>query len=366
MQIKTAKGTHYSLCRFSYNQYALGERNKMIHHKKAKNSLIISVLFIVLVLTATASVLIGKFDISVKECLGIIVSKLVPIKAFWTPVQDNMVSIVRIPRIIIALLVGMALSVAGTSYQCIFRNPMAAPDILGASTGAAFGAALAILLGLGNTYIMVFAFISGLVCVAMVMLCGRIARGNPIFSLVLSGIMIGSLFSAATSYLKLIADPNDTLPAITYWLMGSFSGVSAKQLSYIWLPILIGAVPIFALRWKMNLLTLEDDEARAIGVNTKLIRTVVIISATLLTAASVAVSGIIGWIGLVIPHMARKLVGNDCRGLVPASALMGGIFLILVDDLARNLYTTELPLGVLTAFIGAPFFIFLLSRKGDW
>ncbi len=338
----------------------------MIHHKKAGNGLIISVLFIVLILTAIASLLIGRFDISVKECLSIIASKLVPIKAFWTPVQDNMVSIVRIPRILIAMLVGMALSVAGTSYQCIFRNPMAAPDVLGASTGAAFGAALAILLGRGDVYITVFAFISGLVCVALVMLCSKIAKGNPVFSLVLSGIMIGSLFSAATSYLKLIADPNDTLPAITYWLMGSFSGVSAKQLSYIWIPMLIGAVPIFVLRWEMNLMTLNDDEARSIGVNTKRTRIIVIVSATLLTAASVAVCGIIGWVGLVIPHMSRKLVGNDCRVLVPVSALMGGIFLILVDDIARNMYTTELPLGVLTAFIGAPFFIFLLSRKGDW
>lgn len=335
-------------------------------HEKSNIRVVFAVLIVLLLITIIVSLLLGRFDISVKECLAILASKIVHIKAFWTPVQENMVTAVRTPRIIIALLVGMALSVAGTSYQSIFRNPMAAPDILGASTGAAFGAALAILLGLGNAYIMAFAFISSLVCVALVVLCGKIAGGSPLFGLILSGIMIGSLFSAAISYLKLIADPNDTLPTITYWLMGSFSGVSAKQLSYIWIPMFIGAVPIFLLRWKMNLLTLEDDEARTIGVNTKRIRVIVIICASLLTAASVAVSGVIGWIGLVIPHMARKLVGNDCRVLVPASALMGGTFLILVDDLARNMYTTELPLGVLTAFIGAPFFIFLLSRKGDW
>lgn len=332
--------------------------------KKGKNAFVISLLLICLAAVALVSLLIGRFEISIRECLAILGSKLFPVEPFWTQIQENMLWLVRVPRIAIAILVGMALSVAGTSYQCIFRNPMAAPDILGASTGAAFGAALAILLGRSNTEITLWAFTSSLVCVGTVLICARICRGSPIINLVLSGIMIGSLFSASTSYLKLIADPHNTLPAITYWMMGSLSGANMGKLSYVWIPMLIALVPILVLRWKINLLTMDDEEARTMGINTGRVRIVVIVCATLLTAASVSVSGMIGWVGLVIPHLARRMVGNDCRILIPAAGLTGGIFMILVDDVARNLYTTELPLGVLTAFIGAPFFIYLMARKG--
>ena len=333
-------------------------------NEKRKHALVIVILILVLCGVALMSLLLGRFQISVKECLTILASKVFPIEAFWTQVQDNMLWLVRVPRIAIAVLVGMALSVAGTSYQCIFRNPMAAPDILGASTGAAFGAALAILMGRSNTEITIWAFASSIACVALVLLCARICRGSPIINLVLSGIMIGSLFSAATSYLKLIADPHNTLPAITYWMMGSLSGANMGKLSYVWIPMLIALVPIFLLRWKINLLTMDDEEAKTMGINTGRVRIIVIICATLLTAASVSVSGMIGWVGLVIPHIARRMVGNDCRILIPTAGLTGGIFLLLVDDVARNLYTTELPLGILTAFIGAPFFIYLMARRG--
>lgn len=332
--------------------------------EKLKHSLVITILIILMLAVILISLLLGRFAISVRECLGILASKVFSVEPFWTQIQDNMLWLVRVPRVLIALLVGAALSVAGTSYQCIFRNPMAAPDILGASTGAAFGAALAILLGRSNTEITVWAFISSIACVALVLLCAKICKGNPIVNLVLSGIMIGSLFSAATSYLKLIADPNNTLPAITYWMMGSISGANMAKLSYVWIPMAIALIPIILLRWKINLLTMDDDEAKTMGINTGRVRIIVIICATLLTAASVSVSGMIGWVGLVIPHIARRMVGNDCRILIPTAALTGGIFMILVDDVARNLYTTELPLGVLTAFIGAPFFIYLMARKG--
>ena len=333
-------------------------------NEKRKHALVIVILILVLCGVALMSLLLGRFQISVKECLAILASKVFPIEAFWTQIQDNMLWLVRVPRIAIAVLVGMALSVAGTSYQCIFRNPMAAPDILGASTGAAFGAALAILMGRSNTEITIWAFASSIACVALVLLCAKICRGSPIINLVLSGIMIGSLFSAATSYLKLIADPHNTLPAITYWMMGSLSGANMGKLSYVWIPMLIALVPIFLLRWKINLLTMDDEEAKTMGINTGRVRIIVIICATLLTAASVSVSGMIGWVGLVIPHIARRMVGNDCRILIPTAGLTGGIFLLLVDDVARNLYTTELPLGILTAFIGAPFFIYLMARRG--
>lgn len=332
--------------------------------EKLKHSLVITILILLMLAVVLISLLLGRFAISVRECLGILASKVFRVEPYWTQIQDNMLWLVRVPRVLIALLVGAALSVAGTSYQCIFRNPMAAPDILGASTGAAFGAALAILLGCSNTEITVWAFIASIACVALVLLCAKICKGNPIVNLVLSGIMIGSLFSAATSYLKLIADPNNTLPAITYWMMGSISGANMAKLRYVWIPMAIALIPILMLRWKINLLTMEDDEAKTMGINTGRVRVIVIICATLLTAASVSVSGMIGWVGLVIPHIARRMVGNDCRILIPTAALTGGIFMILVDDVARNLYTTELPLGVLTAFIGAPFFLYLMARKG--
>jgi iron complex transport system permease protein len=331
---------------------------------KNKHALIVVILVILLLGVMLVSLLLGRFSISVRECLGILASKIFPVEPYWTQVQDNMLWLVRVPRIGIAVLVGMALSVAGTSYQCIFRNPMAAPDILGASTGAAFGAALAILMGRSNTEITAWAFLSSIACVALVLLCAKICRGNPIVNLVLAGIMIGSLFSASTSYLKLIADPHNTLPAITYWMMGSIAGANMAKLRYVWIPMLIALVPIVVLRWKINLLTMDDEEAKTMGINTGRVRVIVIICATLLTAASVSVRGMIGWVGLVIPHLARRMVGNDCRILIPTAGLTGGIFLLLVDDVARNLYTTELPLGILTAFVGAPFFIYLMARKG--
>ena len=337
----------------------------MDREKRKTGLFVIILLIIILLVTATLSLLLGRFDISVRECFGIIFSKILPIEPFWTKVQTNMLMMVRLPRVVIAVLVGASLSVAGTSYQCIFRNPMSAPDILGASTGAAFGAALSILLQKSYMEITAWAFISSMICVLLVLFVSRLCKGNQILNLILAGIMVGSLFSAGTSYIKLIADPNNTLPAITFWMMGSLSGADTAKMSYIWIPILIGMVPIFVLRWKINILTLDDDEAKTMGINTRLTRTIVIISATLLTAASVSVSGMIGWVGLVMPHVARKLVGDDCRILIPAAALVGGIFLVLTDDICRTLYTTEVPLGILTSLIGAPFFIYLMIRARE-
>ncbi len=320
---------------------------------------------ILLLAGAALSMTLGRFEISLKELFGVMFYKIIPIEPFWKDITESIIINVRLPRIIAAVLVGAALSVAGASYQCIFRNPMAAPDLLGASTGAAFGAALAILMQKSQTEITLWAFACSVLCIITVLLVSRLCKGNAVLTLVLAGITVGSLFQAGTSYIKLIADPNNTLPEITYWLMGSISGVGLDEIKYLWIPLLLAAIPIFLLRWKMNLLTLDDDEAKTVGVNVKKIRLIVIICSTLLTAASVAVSGVIGWIGLVIPHMSRRLVGNDCRYLIPASALVGGLFLLLTDDIARTLYTTELPLGILTAVIGAPFFIYLLSRRSE-
>ena len=289
--------------------------------------------------------------------------RVLPMTVSWTEAMEKTVISIRLPRILTACLVGCSLSAAGAAFQGVFKNPMASPDILGASSGAAFGAALAILLGVSTQFITIFAFVSSILTVVLVFLIAQRAPGQRTVNLILAGIMVGSLFSAGTSYLKLVADPSNQLPAITYWLMGSLSGVRLSSILPAAIPMAAGLVPLLLLRWRLNLLSLGESEARALGVNTDLLRAALILCATLITAASISVSGVIGWVGLVIPHLCRKLIGSDNRGLLPCSMLVGASFLLLVDDVSRNLLATEIPIGILTAVIGAPFFIWLLLRK---
>lgn len=326
---------------------------------------VIALLTAILAASVLGSVVLGRYPISLRELFGILASRVFELEPFWSPVQESLLLNHRLPRIILAAMVGCSLAAAGASYQGVFQNPMAAPDILGASSGAAFGAALAILLDLGSTMIIVFAFASSLITVALVIFVGSRARGKRVLGLILSGIMMGSLASSATSFIKMVADPEDQLPAITYWLMGSLNGASPRDLVLAAVPMALGLIPLFLLRWRINILTLGEDEARSLGVNTKQLRTVVIVCATLVTAAAVAVSGVIGWVGLVIPHLARRLTGNNYRHLLPASMLFGAVFLLLVDNVSRSLLATEIPIGILTSFIGAPFFIYLISREGE-
>jgi len=273
---------------------------------------------------------------------------------------------VRLPRILMGVMVGSCLAAAGASYQGVFQNPMASPDILGASAGAGFGAALAILAEMSSMGITLMAFGMSLLTVFLVFWVSRYAKGERVLGLILSGIMISSLFQAGTSFIKLAADPNNKLPQITYWLMGSLSGAKWSDVRFVLLPMLAGLLPLLFLRWKFNVLAMGDDEASAMGVNAQRLRLGAIICSTLLTAAAVSVSGMIGWVGLVIPHMMRRLVGSDYRYLMPASVLAGGIFLLLVDNVSRNVSTSGIPIGILTAFIGAPFFLWLITGKGDF
>lgn len=328
------------------------------------NRTVLALLAVLLPLGLLFSVTLGRYAIPVGDVARIMAAKILPVEKTWTSMAENIVWQVRLPRVLAAVLVGAALSVSGAAYQSAFHNPMAAPDVLGASSGAGFGAALAILLGQGSFAVMAAAFLGGLGCVGLALLAARLSRADSVLSLILAGMLAGSLFQAGTSYLKLIADPRNTLPEITYWLMGSLSGVKSGELRLLALPLLLGLIPVFLLRWRMNLLALGDIESRSLGVNPARVRLALIVCATLLTAASVALCGVVGWVGLVVPHLARRLVGNDGRALLPASCLLGGLFLLLVDDLARSLYTTELPLGILTAVIGAPFFLLLLRRRG--
>ena len=326
---------------------------------------------ILLVLTAAllavmlGSVTLGRYPIGLKELGGILGARLWDLEPFWTKTQESLLLQHRIPRILLACQVGGGLACAGAAYQGVFQNPMSSPDILGASSGAAFGAALAILLKLSGTWIMVFAFFGSIGTVMLVMFVAARAKGGRLLGLILAGIMVSSLVSSGTSLIKLVADPEDQLPAITYWLMGSLNGTAPRDVWFALVPMALGLLPLFLLRWRINLLTLGDEEARTMGVNARHLRTTVILSATLITAAAVSVSGVIGWVGLVVPHLTRRMVGNNYRHLLPASALFGAIFLLMVDNLSRNLFATEIPIGILTSFIGAPFFLHLITKEGE-
>ena len=312
------------------------------------------------------SFMLGRYPVTPVELLKILCNKIAPVfPVSWEAAAETVVWQIRLPRVAAAALIGAALSLSGVCYQGMFANPMVSPDLLGASSGAGFGASLGILLGLHYMGISVLAFCFGLAAVALAYGIGKCSRANRLMTILLAGMVVSALFSSGISFLKLVADTQQTLPAITYWLMGSLSSIRKTDVYFLLVPLALGAVPLFALRWQLNLLTIPEEEARSMGVNTRLMHFVVISCATLLTAASVAVSGMIGWVGLVIPHFCRMLLGCDYRRLLPASALMGASFLIIVDDVARIAATAEIPLGILTSFIGAPVFLFMiLTRRG--
>ena len=324
---------------------------------------VIAGLTVFVVLAAGASLVLGRYPIDPLQAVAMLVDQVVPLQQTWTDQQATLFFNVRLPRVLLALMVGCCLAVAGASYQGTFQNPLVSPDILGASQGAAFGAAVAILLGLGSVGVSLLAFGMALLTVFLVLLISARAKGNHMMVVVLAGVMVSSLFQAGVSYAKLVADPADELADITYWLMGSLTGAKMSQVATVLPLMLAGCGVLFALRWRINILTMGDDEAATMGVNARLIRIVVIVAATVVTASSVCVTGMIGWVGLVIPHLCRMLVGADYRRLIPASMLMGAGFLLVVDDAARLMTTAEIPIGILTAFVGAPFFLYLITRR---
>lgn len=276
---------------------------------------------------------------------------------------------VRLPRMLAAILVGAALSGSGACYQGIFRNPMVEPSLLGVTAGAAFGAALAILLSFSIALIQLTAFLFGLFAVLITAALSSFVNrdGDRTLTLILCGIVTGTLFSALLSLAKYTADPYSKLPAITYWLMGSLSSINMNDLRFAALSATAGFVPLVLLRWRINTMTFGEDEAKTLGVNVSVIRAIAVASSTLMTASSVSISGMVGWIGLMIPHLARMLVGPSFTILLPASILLGSLFLLIVDTIARIAFPIEIPLGILTSVIGAPFFVLLLARgKRGW
>lgn len=269
---------------------------------------------------------------------------------------------IRLPRVLAAALVGAALAAAGAAYQSCFRNPLVSPDILGVSSGAGLGAVLGIYLGLPVVFIQLLGFGMGLLTVGLVVMLAQAIRGS-VMVMVLCGIALGALAGAGISLIKLLADPDNQLPAITFWLMGSLAGVKTTDLITAAPAILLGLVPLIALRWRIGLLSLGDDEARSLGVNPVRLRVVVVAGATLMTSAAVAMAGVIGWVGLMVPHMMRMLTGPRFDRLLPVAILGGAAFMVLVDTLARTAALQEIPLGILTATLGAPIFVLLLAKS---
>ena len=274
---------------------------------------------------------------------------------------------IRLPRILGAIVVGACLAISGAAFQSIFKNPLVSSDLLGVSNGAGFGAALAILLSGANIVTQIFAFVFGLISVATTYLISRTYKAGGILVLVLSGVAISAFFNSLISAIKFIADPDDKLPEIVYWLMGSLASINADKLLMILIPVIIGLVILLLLRWHMNLLAMGDEEAQSLGLNPSRIRLLIIAGCTLLTSAAVSISGIVGWVGLIIPHMARMIVGPDNRVLLPASLSLGASFLLLIDNISRAVIAIEIPIGILTAIIGVPIFLYLLKRGySEW
>ena len=330
---------------------------------QGRENLIIVVLAVFMVVVAVVSLGLGRYPMAPSEVLGMLGGTFLPIDPTWTDQQATLFFNVRLPRVIMAILVGCCLSAAGAAFQGTFQNPLVSPDILGASQGAAFGAAIAILLASGAVAISINAFLFAIIDVLIVLFVSSRAKGNRVLMVVLSGVMVSSLFQAGVSFAKLVADPADQLPAITYWLMGSLTSATMADIAMVIVPMVIGCALLVIMRWRINILTMGDDEAETMGVNARATRIIIIFAATLVTAASVAVTGIIGWVGLVIPHLSRMMVGPDYRKLLPASMFLGASFMLIVDDIARLATTAEIPIGILTAFVGAPFFLYLITKE---
>lgn len=311
---------------------------------------------------------IGRYPVGLADLAAVGWSALTGAAHGRDEAVETVILSVRGPRVLAAVLVGAALAAAGAAYQALFRNPLVSPDILGVSAGASVGAALGILLDLDLVTIQLLAFLGGLVAVGAVVGAASALRGHdPVLLLVLAGIAIGALFGAVVSLIKVLADPYNQLPAITFWLLGSLAGATASDALSAAPGIVLGLIPLALLAFRIDILSLGEEEARALGVEVVRVRLVVILGATVMTAAAVSLAGTVGWVGLVVPHMARFLVGPGFVRLLPASAMLGGGFLLLVDTLARSAARIEVPLGVLTAFVGTPVFVLVLARaRRSW
>ncbi|WFE75865.1 iron ABC transporter permease [Roseinatronobacter sp. S2] len=321
-----------------------------------------------LVLAMLYSISAGRFEVPWIRVVEILWARVWDLSGSADTMDERIVELVRLPRVLLAALSGAALAVGGAALQGVFRNPLVSPQVLGISQGGAFGGALAILLGFHGVVLLGMSFVFGLAALVLVGLLAHINGRTEVLTVILAGMIVGAFFAALVSVLQFLADPNSSLPAIVYWLMGSFSTATWARLGLAVPGMALGLALVWSLRYRLNLLALDEAEARSLGVNPDRERWFIFIAATMMTGTSVAVAGVIGWIGLVVPHAARLIVGEDHRRLIPASALLGAAYLVLIDTMARTLTAAEIPLGVLTALIGAPVFAVLLRQhfKRAW
>ncbi len=322
-----------------------------------------AVLIALPVLAVFATMAVGRMSLPPAEVLKAVIGRLTG-SAAVSPQETTVVFSIRLPRILLALLVGAGLSVAGCAFQSLFSNPLATPDTLGVASGASFGAAVALLLGFHLVGVQVLAFACGVAAVLLTWISS--AGKGGINTMILAGIMVGSLFSALVSLVKFTADTESQLPAITYWLMGSLNSAGYGPLALGAPPILAGILILYLLRWRMNILPLPDDDARALGTNLHLLRALTVVCATAITASCVSMCGQVGWVGLLVPHLCRMKFGSNHMALIPASVCVGATFMVLVDTVARSATSSEIPVSILTAMIGAPFFIVLMRRTQGW
>ncbi len=325
-----------------------------------------TVLFWLLVILVGLTVLaigLGRYFISPADVVKILFSKIAPVAQTWEAQAEGVIFTLRLPRILAALLVGMALSLSGAAYQGVFKNPLVAPDMLGVSAGACVGASAAILLHLGQLGVQAVAFLGGILAVLLATAIPRFIKNQSMMTLVLAGVIVSGVMNSVLGLLKYLADPDTELAEITHWQLGSLSSSVWRDILYVGPPILIAAVILLVIRWRINILSLGENEAKSLGTDVRRSRSVIIICATVLTASAVCISGTIGWVGLVIPHFGRMLVGPDNRKLIPVSAALGAIFLLLIDTTARNITSAELPLSILTGLVGAPFYFYLLIKQ---
>lgn len=320
-------------------------------------------LAIVLVVLAILFLTVGKYSITPIEALRIVFGRVIGLTQDWDAMSENLVFGLRLPRVIAAMLVGAALSIAGAVFQGIFKNPLVSPDFLGVSAGACVGAAVAILLSLGPAFVQTFAFAGGLLAVLLTVSIPALLRNHSNIMLVLSGIIVGGVMMSILGFLKYVADPETQLASITYWQMGSFSYIRMDSLLAVLPTIVIPIIILFAISWWIDVLSLGEREARTLGVNVGRMRGFAMFCATLLTASAVCVAGTIGWIGLVIPHFARMMVGPSNTRLIPTSCLLGAIFMLVVDTATRTIAPMEMPVSILTGIIGAPFYAWLLYKQ---
>ncbi|MVB11753.1 putative ABC transporter permease protein [Caprobacter fermentans] len=333
------------------------EKNKRCHK-------VTLILILLLTITAVCAVLVGQYTIGLTDFCRIITEKVRGTLGDSMKTSAHVIFQVRIPRILLAGMVGAGLSISGSALQGTFQNPLVSPDLLGVCSGAGFGAALGILIGNGTGLLTpVLSLVFGLVSVLLVFFFAGVSSRSETLSVILGGIIVSSIFTALISFIKYVADSSETLPAITFWQMGSFANASYHDIGISFVPIAFGIIGLLLLRWKINLLSLGDEDCSTLGINPNHTRWMVILFTTLTTAGCVTVSGVIGWVGLVIPHICRKIVGVNHGYLLPTSCLVGAIFMILVDTVARNLTSAEIPIGILTALIGAPFFAAIYHKR---